>query len=34
LLHLKVFRDPDDAGDDLAAAADLIGVEITTRRAQ
>ena len=34
LLHLKVFRDPAHASDDLAAAADLIGVEVTTRRAQ
>lgn len=29
LMHLKVFRDPDHASDDLAATADLIGVEIT-----
>jgi hypothetical protein len=34
MLHLKVFRDPTNAGDDLAAAAELIGVEVTTRRAQ
>jgi hypothetical protein len=34
LLHLKIFRDPDHASDDLAATADLIGVEVVTRRAQ
>jgi hypothetical protein len=34
LLHLKIFRDPAHASDDLAAAANLIGVEVTTRRAQ
>ncbi len=34
LLHLKIFRDPAHASDDLAATADLIGVEVTTRRVQ
>lgn len=34
ILHLKVFRDPAHASDDLAATADLIGVELTMRRAQ
>lgn len=34
MAHLKVFRDPDHASDNLAATADLIGVEVTTRRAQ
>jgi hypothetical protein len=34
LLHLKVFRDPDHASDDLDDTASLIGVEVTTRRAQ
>ena len=34
LMHLKIFRDPAHASDDLAATADLQGVEITTRRAQ
>lgn len=31
LLHLKVFRDPDHANDDLAATADLKGVEVSLR---
>lgn len=34
LLHLKVFRDPDHASDDLDDTASLIGVEVTTRRAK
>ena len=34
MLHLKVFRDPAHASDDLAATADLVGVEVTLRRAQ
>lgn len=33
LLHLKLFRDGNDGSDTLSASVDLIGVEITTRRA-
>lgn len=33
LLHLKLFRDGNDASDTIAASLDVIGVEITTRRA-
>lgn len=33
LMHVKVFRDPAHASDDLAATARLVGVELTTRRA-
>ncbi len=32
-LYLKVFRDPTDAGDTLAATARLVGVELVLRRA-
>ncbi len=34
LIHLKVARDPANGSDTLAATARLIGVEVTTRRAQ
>lgn len=34
LMHVKVLRDAAHASDDLAATARLIGVELTTRRAQ
>ncbi len=34
LLHLRVFRNPADASDTLAATARLYGVEVTLRRAQ
>ena len=33
LLHLKVFRDPANASDNLGGTARLIGVEVTIRRA-
>jgi hypothetical protein len=33
LLHLKVFRDGNDAADTIAATANLIGAELTFRRA-
>lgn len=33
LLHLKIFRDGNDAADTIAATARLVGVEITIRRA-
>jgi hypothetical protein len=32
LLHLKVFRDPANGSDNLAATARLIGVELTVPR--
>ena len=34
LMHVKVLRNPAHASDDLAATANLIGVELTTRRTQ
>lgn len=34
LLHLKLFRDGGDAADTIGASLDVIGVEITIRRAQ
>ncbi len=34
LLHVKLFRDGNDGSDTLGASLDVIGVEITTRRAQ
>jgi hypothetical protein len=34
VLHLKVFRDPAHASDTLADTARLVGVEVTSRRAQ
>lgn len=34
LLHIKLFRDGNDGSDTLAASLDVIGVEITYRRAQ
>lgn len=33
LLHLKLFRDGNDAADTIAASADLLGLELTLRRA-
>jgi hypothetical protein len=33
ILYLRVFRDPTDGSDTLAATARLVGVELTTRRA-
>ena len=33
LMHIKVFRDSSHASDNLAATANLIGVEIKYRRA-
>lgn len=34
LLHLKLFRDGNDGSDTLSASLDVIGVEVTIRRAQ
>ena len=34
LLHIRVFRDGNDASDTIAATARLIGVELTIRRAE
>lgn len=34
LLHLRIFRDGNDAADTIAATARLVGVELTIRRAQ
>jgi hypothetical protein len=33
-MHLKLFRDGNDGSDTLGASLDVIGVELTTRRAQ
>jgi hypothetical protein len=33
ILHLKIFRDGNDASDTIAATARLVGVELTIRRA-
>jgi hypothetical protein len=33
-MHLKIFRDGNDAADTIAATARLFGIEISTRRAQ
>ncbi len=34
LMHFRILRDPTDGSDTLGATASLIGVELTTRRAQ
>lgn len=34
LLHIKLFRDGNDGSDTLSASVDVIGVELTIRRAQ
>lgn len=34
ILHLKIFRDGNDASDTIAATARLLGIELTIRRAQ
>jgi hypothetical protein len=33
LLHVKIFRDGDDAADTISATARFIGAELTYRRA-